>query len=143
MSEWSPLPIPCFWRQHETDFCRLTLYQGVHIPTKAEIAPEKAAEPQKKKIVYVDKKKLAKKQQQQAQQQNESHESTPVAEDVVSEAVSKEATPTEGETIGQLKVIIRVIFYEAYRTFGLTDGQTKTMTNLNTWNTLDYPARSS
>merc|ERR1712142_642085 len=71
--------------------------QGVHITTKAEIAPEKAAEPQKKKIVYVDKKKLAKKQQQQAQQQNESHESTPVAEDVVSEAVSKEATPTEAE----------------------------------------------
>merc|ERR1712228_738284 len=71
--------------------------QGVHIPTKAEIAPEKAAEPQKKKIVYVDKKKLAKKQQQ-AQTPNESHESSPVAEEVVSETVAKEATPTEVET---------------------------------------------
>merc|ERR1712228_274955 len=67
--------------------------QGVHIPTKAEIAPEKAAEPQNKKIVYVDKKKLAKKQQQ-AQTPNESHESSPVAEEVVSETVAKEATPT-------------------------------------------------
>lgn len=67
--------------------------QGVHIPTKAEIAPEKAAEPQKKKIVYVDKKKLAKKQQQQ--QQSESHEPSPVAEEVATEPPSKESTPVE------------------------------------------------
>merc|ERR1719167_370057 len=71
--------------------------QGVHIPTKAEIAPEKAVEPQKKKIVYVDKRKLAKKQQQQ-QQQNGSHEPSPVSEDAGSEAVTKESTPAEVET---------------------------------------------
>ena len=66
--------------------------QGVHIPTKAEIAPEKAAEPQKKKIVYVDKKKLAKKQQLQT----ESHEPSPAAEEVTTEPPSKESTPVEG-----------------------------------------------
>merc|ERR1712087_1044761 len=65
--------------------------QGVHIPTKAEIAPEKAAEPQKKKIVYVDKKKLAKKQQLQT----ESHEPSPAAEEVTTEPPSKESTPVE------------------------------------------------
>ena len=82
---------------YERPFARLRSMQGVHIPTKAEIAPEKAAEPQKKKIVYVDKKKLAKKQQQQqAQQANGSHEPSPVAEDVMPELASKEATPTEG-----------------------------------------------
>merc|ERR1739838_346338 len=81
--------------------------QGVHIPTKAEIAPEKAVEPQKKKIVYVDKRKLAKKQQQQ-QQQNGSHEPSPVSEDAGSEAVTKESTPAEVETTPAPEPVVEV-----------------------------------